>query len=252
MCFLAFSHQYYYNFSFQSHRLLFSHASAVVRGKNTTERKVASTGDWTHNLQVTSPTCSPLSHPGGAASLKSYISFMSAFTLFLGVYWFYHCQVRILWCVAHHKCQPNGTSSKFTSVDKTQKFSEWERERESERGGGGEGVCQEPFAGTKLMKTDKTHGFNSLPKNNLRLVQNESICRRQIKCKWNTEIWFEKGRKHYGKRRKCWLPEFSPYSICFQKPSFSGSLTLYSIDTHFNTSTADSFWKYCGKRRNCS
>ena len=29
-------------------------------------------------------------------------------------------------------------------------------------------------------------------------------------------------------------------------------LTLYSIDTHFNASTTDSFWKHCGKRRNCS
>ena len=28
-------------------------------------------------------------------------------------------------------------------------------------------------------------------------------------------------------------------------------LTLYSIDTHFNTSTTNSFWKHCGKRRNC-
>ena len=52
--------------SFQSHRLLFSHAFAEVRGKNTPERKVASTGDRTHNHQVMSPTRSPLSHPGGA------------------------------------------------------------------------------------------------------------------------------------------------------------------------------------------
>ena len=66
MCFLAFSHQYLHNFSFQSHRLLFSHASAEVRGENTPERKVASTGDLTHNHQVMSPTRSPLSHPGGA------------------------------------------------------------------------------------------------------------------------------------------------------------------------------------------
>ena len=50
---------------FQSHRLLFSHASAEVRGENTPERKVASTWDRTHNHQVMSPTCSPLSHPGG-------------------------------------------------------------------------------------------------------------------------------------------------------------------------------------------
>ena len=50
---------------FQSHRLLFSHASAEVRGENTPERKVALTWDRTHNHQVMSPTRSPLSHPGG-------------------------------------------------------------------------------------------------------------------------------------------------------------------------------------------
>ena len=69
MCFLAFPHQYYHNFSFQSHRLLFSHASAEVRGENTPERKVASTGDRTHNHQVMNTTRSPLSHPGGADAL---------------------------------------------------------------------------------------------------------------------------------------------------------------------------------------
>ena len=51
---------------FQSHRLLFSHASAEVRGENKPERKVASTWDRTHNHQVMSPTRSPLSHPGGS------------------------------------------------------------------------------------------------------------------------------------------------------------------------------------------
>ena len=43
MCFLAFSCQYLHSFSFQSHRLLFSHASAEVRGENTQERNVTST-----------------------------------------------------------------------------------------------------------------------------------------------------------------------------------------------------------------
>ena len=58
MCFLDFLHQYLTKISFQSHQLLFSHASAKVKG--------ASIGSRTHNHQVTSPTCSPLSHPGGA------------------------------------------------------------------------------------------------------------------------------------------------------------------------------------------
>ena len=44
------------HFSFQSHRLHFSHASAEVRGKNTPERKFTQTGDQTHNHQVMSPT----------------------------------------------------------------------------------------------------------------------------------------------------------------------------------------------------
>ena len=42
--------------SFKSHRLLFAHASAEVRGENTPERNFASTGYETYNHQVMSPT----------------------------------------------------------------------------------------------------------------------------------------------------------------------------------------------------
>ena len=49
--------------------LLFSHASAEVEGENMPERKVASTGDRTHNHQVMSPAHSPLSHLGQQRSL---------------------------------------------------------------------------------------------------------------------------------------------------------------------------------------
>ena len=52
--------------SFRSHRQLFSHASAEVRGENAPEKNFASTRSQTHNHQVMSPTHSPLSHPGGA------------------------------------------------------------------------------------------------------------------------------------------------------------------------------------------
>ena len=50
--------------SFQNHRVLFSHASAEMRGENTLERNFASTGSPTCNHQVMSPTRSPPSHPG--------------------------------------------------------------------------------------------------------------------------------------------------------------------------------------------
>ena len=59
--------------SFQSHWLLFSHASAAVRGENTPkirentpERNFASIGPRTHKHQVMSPTHLPLSQPYGA------------------------------------------------------------------------------------------------------------------------------------------------------------------------------------------
>ena len=45
--------------SFQSHRLLFSHASAEVRVENTPERNLAATGTRTHNHLAMSPTNSP-------------------------------------------------------------------------------------------------------------------------------------------------------------------------------------------------
>ena len=56
--------------SFQSHLLLFSHASAEVRGENTPKRKFASTVSRTHKHWVTSPIHSPLSHPCGQLSFR--------------------------------------------------------------------------------------------------------------------------------------------------------------------------------------
>ena len=63
-CFMAFSPVLTQR-SFQSQQLLFSHASAEVKGENTPEKNVALTGNRTHNHQVLSQTGSPLSHLGG-------------------------------------------------------------------------------------------------------------------------------------------------------------------------------------------
>ena len=41
-------------------------------------------------------------------------------------------------------------------------------------------------------------------------------------------------------------------SVWFWQKHWHMSLTLYYIDTHFDASITDSFWKHCGKRRNCS
>ena len=53
---------------------------------------------------------------------------------------------------------------------------------------------------------------------NFRLVQIES--KQQKNCDCKIEIRFEKGRKHFGKRRKCLLPAFSPFPTMIFKGIF--------------------------------
>ena len=43
---------------------------------------------------------------------------------------------------------------------------------------------------------------------------------RQINCDSKIEMCVAMGRKHFGKRRKCWLPAFSPFPYMFSKGSF--------------------------------
>ena len=40
------------------------------------------------------------------------------------------------------------------------------------------------------------------------------------------EICFGNGRKHCGRRRKCWSLAFSPFPTILQKASFLGSLKV--------------------------
>ena len=63
--------------------------------------------------------------------------------------------------------------------------------------------------------------FNPLKnKKKFGLHKIESICRLKSKCNQQFENCFDKGRKHCGKRRKCWLPAFSPFSTMFSKTFF--------------------------------
>ena len=50
-----------------------------------------------------------------------------------------------------------------------------------------------------------------------RLVEIQTICRRQNKCYLTTEFLSGIGTKHCGKRRKCCLPAFSPFPTMFSK-----------------------------------
>ena len=66
-------------------------------------------------------------------------------------------------------------------------------------------------------------------------------------------------RKHCWKRRKCWLPAFSPFLTIFQKPSISLRVrtvwkkvkTHYHTILHFDTLKIYTCGKHCGKRINC-
>ena len=55
---------------------------------------------------------------------------------------------------------------------------------------------------------------------NFRPVQFERLCRQQYRCNFHNEFHYEKNRKHCVKRRKCWLPAFSPFPTMFSKSPF--------------------------------
>ena len=71
--------------------------------------------------------------------------------------------------------------------------------------------CENFLPNDKFLDLSKLKAFADDKIN----VQIESICRRQNKCNLKTEILFGIGRKHCGKRRKCWLPAFSPFPTMF-------------------------------------
>ena len=68
---------------------------------------------------------------------------------------------------------------------------------------------------------------------------------REIQNTWGGENRNMVVKKQDNKRVKAIITKRTNYKN-------SNYLSLYSIDTHFNTSTTDSFLKHCGKRRNCS
>ena len=56
-----------------------------------------------------------------------------------------------------------------------------------------------------------------------RLLQTEGICRQHNWMWWKkkSQFWFGKSRKDCGKRRKCWLPAFSPFPTMLSKAFLS-------------------------------
>ena len=63
--------------------------------------------------------------------------------------------------------------------------------------------------------------FNSLPKTNFWTRPNSKhLETTYVNVTTKIEICFGKGRKHCGKRTKCWLPAFSPFPTMFSKGLF--------------------------------
>ena len=62
--------------------------------------------------------------------------------------------------------------------------------------------------------------FNPLPNNKVWGLSKWKAFADDIKCISKLEICFSKGRKQFGKRRKYWLPAFSPFPSMFSKAFF--------------------------------
>ena len=64
-------------------------------------------------------------------------------------------------------------------------------------------------------------GLNILPKGkSLRWSNLEAFADDKVNVIKNLKIAFDKARKHCRKRRKCWLPAFSPFPTMFSKCFF--------------------------------
>ena len=72
-----------------------------------------------------------------------------------------------------------------------------------------------------LCKTEEVDPINSLPNDKI-LDQSKlkAFADDKINVKKKNEICSGKGRKYCGKRRKCWLPAFSPFPTMFSKGLF--------------------------------
>ena len=55
---------------------------------------------------------------------------------------------------------------------------------------------------------------------NFQTVPNWRHLQMTNECDWQSEICVGMSRKHGGKRRKCWLPAFSPFPTVFSKAFF--------------------------------
>ena len=74
--------------------------------------------------------------------------------------------------------------------------------------GGSESLCLVSFS-----------DLNATKQQNFRPVHIESFCRRQHKCDVKIGLCFRKDKKHFGNRRKCYLPALAPFSLMFLKAS---------------------------------
>ena len=89
----------------------------------------------------------------------------------------------------------------------------------------------------------------SLPNNNISdRSKLEAFADDKINAIKKTEICCGKDRKHCGKRRKCWLPAFSPFPTMFSKKLlFQG---LIPTNLCFTTLRKSTFENIVGKEEN--
>ena len=90
-------------------------------------------------------------------------------------------------------------------------------------GGGGDGMIMSPqkvVNNTCIKPRFINNLFTKQQNVTLDLVQIESFYRQQKNSNPMVKICFGKGRKYSGKKRKCWLPAFSPFCTMFSKAFF--------------------------------
>ena len=68
--------------------------------------------------------------------------------------------------------------------------------------------------------------FYSIPKSKILDLSKLKAFEEGTKSVLKNDFLFGKSRKHCEKKRRCWLPAFSPFPSIFQTPSFSMSIIV--------------------------
>ena len=198
---------------------------AEVRGENTPLRKFASSGSRTHNHQVMSPTCSPLSYLGRALHVCSTCVLKTLWEkeklLVMSNFSFFPLCFLPFWRTFCHFYHILNCRLQTLSVWKPLKFAVWEKVKDKKHFSVLPLFLVHTFL-VYIYSTDfftfyQSIQFNPFQTTKFRLFQTLKICRQQFKFDVNGRKFFKRMENVFEKGEIARQEQFLLSPQCFEK-----------------------------------